>query len=130
MDIVIDTSVIVAVIVDEPEREKIIELTAGNTLIGPGSIPWELGNGFSSMFKQNRIELEEANKGLRIFKSIPLRFIEVDFFNAISIAKQENIYAYDAYFLECASRHSAPLLTLDQKLRTAAQNLGINTLEV
>ncbi len=38
MDIVIDASAIIAVIVDEPEREKIIELTMGNTLIGPGSI--------------------------------------------------------------------------------------------
>ena len=39
MDIVIDTSALIAVIVDEPERSKIIELTTGNTLIGPGSIP-------------------------------------------------------------------------------------------
>jgi len=39
MDIVIDTSAIIAVIVGEPERKKIIEITKGNTLIGPGSIP-------------------------------------------------------------------------------------------
>ena len=63
MDIVIDTSALIAVIVGEPEREKIIELTVGNTLIGPGSIPWEIGNAFSAMFKQNRLELEEAKKG-------------------------------------------------------------------
>ena len=43
MDIVIDTSALIAVIVDEPERNKIIKLTTGNTLIGPGSIPWEIG---------------------------------------------------------------------------------------
>jgi PIN domain nuclease of toxin-antitoxin system len=34
MDIVIDTSALIAVIVDERERSKIIELTSGNTLIG------------------------------------------------------------------------------------------------
>jgi predicted nucleic acid-binding protein len=50
MDIVIDTSALIAVIVAEPERDKIIELTTGNTLIGPGSIPWEIGNAFSAMF--------------------------------------------------------------------------------
>jgi uncharacterized protein with PIN domain len=44
MDIVIDTSALIAVIVEEPERTKIIELTTGNTLIAPGSIPWEIGN--------------------------------------------------------------------------------------
>jgi uncharacterized protein with PIN domain len=42
MDIVIDTSALVAVILAEPERETIIEATMGNTLIGPGSIPWEV----------------------------------------------------------------------------------------
>jgi predicted nucleic acid-binding protein len=130
MDIVIDTSALIAVIVDEPERKKIIELTTGNTLIGPGSIPWEIGNAFSSMFKQNRFDLDEAKKGLAIYSSIPLRLIETDFFNAISLAKQTNMYAYDAYFLDCALRHSGPLLTLDHRLKKAAQNIGIKTLEV
>jgi len=45
------------------------------SLIGPGSIPWEIGNAFSSMFKQNRLTLDEAGKGLIIFDSIPLRYI-------------------------------------------------------
>ena len=49
MDVVIDTSAIVAVIVDEPERNKIIELTTGNRLICPGSIPWEIGNALSPL---------------------------------------------------------------------------------
>jgi predicted nucleic acid-binding protein len=40
------------------------------------------------------------------------------------------MYAYDAYFLDCAIRHKAPLLTLDQKLKTAAQNFNIETMEV
>lgn len=130
MDIVIDTSALIAVIVDEPERERIIELTTGNTLIGPGSVPWEIGNAFSSMFKQNRFDLGEAKKGLTIFSSIPLRFIETDFFNTISLANQANMYAYDAYFLDCALRYSAPLLTLDRRLKKVAQDIGIKTLEV
>jgi predicted nucleic acid-binding protein len=130
MDIIIDTSALIAVIVGEPEREKIIELTSGNTLIGPGSIPWEIGNAFSAMFKQNRLSLDEAKNGLTIFKSIPLRFIETNFFNTISLASQTNMYAYDAYFLDCAIRFTVPLLTLDRRLKKAAQNLGIKTLEV
>ncbi len=44
MNIVIDTSALLAVIVAEPERDRIVELTAGHTLIGPGSIPWEIGS--------------------------------------------------------------------------------------
>ncbi len=120
----------IAVIVGEPERDRIIEFTTGNTLMGPGSIPWEIGNAFSAMFKQNRLTLDEARKGLIIFDSIPLRYIKPDFVNALKISKQANMYAYDAYFLDCAIRHKAPLLTLDRKLKRAAQNLNIETMEV
>lgn len=130
MNVVIDTSALIAVIVGEPERNRIVEFTTGNTLIGPGSIPWEIGNAFSAMFKQNRLTLGEAQKGLVIFDSIPLRYIKPDFFNALKISKQANMYAYDAYFLDCAIKHKAPLLTLDRKLKTAAQTLNVDTMEV
>ena len=130
MDIVIDTSALIAVIVGEPERKRIVEITTGNTLIGPGSIPWEIGNAFSAMFRQNRLTIDEARKGLLIFDSIPLRYIKPDFVNALKISKQTNMYAYDAYFLDCAVRHKAQLLTLDRKLKTAAQNLNVEIMEV
>ena len=130
MDIVIDTSALIAVIVGEPERNKIVDFTAGNTLIGPGSIPWEIGNAFSAMFKQSRLTLDEAQKGLVIFDSIPLRYIEPDFVNALKISKQAGMYAYDAYVLDCALRHKAPLLTLDRKLKNAAQDMNVETMEV
>jgi predicted nucleic acid-binding protein len=130
MDIVIDTSALISVIVGEPERKRIIELTTANTLIGPGSIPWEIGNAFSAMFKQKRLTLAEAEKGLSIFKGIPIRYIDPDFVKALKLSKQANIYAYDAYFLDCAIRHKAPLLTLDRKLMASAQNLNVETLEV
>jgi predicted nucleic acid-binding protein len=125
MDIVIDTSALIAVIVDDPERNTIIKLTAGNTLIGPGSIPWEIGNAFSAMFKRQRLTLDEAQKGLMIFEGIPLRYIKPDFVNSVAISKQTNMYAYDAYFIDCAIRQKAPLLTLDRKLQTAAQSLNV-----
>ncbi len=130
MDIVIDTSALIAVIVGEPERSKIIELTAGATLIGPGAIPWEIGNAFSAMFKRNRLSLGEAQRGLSVFESIPLRYVEPDFRNALQMSKKINMYAYDAYFLDCALRYRAPLLTLDRQLKAAAQNLKIDALEV
>jgi predicted nucleic acid-binding protein len=40
------------------------------------------------------------------------------------------MYAYDAYFLDCAKRYKSPLLTLDQKLKAAAKILKIEVLEV
>ncbi|NNF97757.1 MAG: type II toxin-antitoxin system VapC family toxin [Desulfobacteraceae bacterium] len=130
MDLVVDTSALIAVIVGEPERKKIIDFTSGNSLIGPGSIPWEIGNAFSAMFKQDRITLKEAQKGISIFNSIPLRYVEIDFSNVLKLSKEINIYAYDAYFLDCAVRHKAPFLTLDKRLKNAAKSINIGILEI
>ena len=82
------------------------------------------------MFKQNRLTLEESQEGLAIFDSIPLRYIKPDFINAMAIAKQTNIYAYDAYFIDCALSQKAPLLTLDHRLKLAAKSLNIKILKV
>lgn len=130
MDIVIDTSALLAVIVGEPERDRIVELTIGHTLIGPGSIPWEIGNAFSAMLKQRRLGLAEAHRGLRIFEEIPLRYVTVDLSSAVSLANETKAYVYDAYFLDCAVRHAAPLLTLDRSLERAARRLGVKLMEV
>lgn len=130
MDIVIDTSALISVIVGEPERAKIIAITTGNTLIGPGSIPWEIGNAFSVMFKQDRLSLDDAKKGVEIFQSIPIRYVETDITNALRLSKEINMYAYDAYLLDCAIRYKSPLLTLDLKLKKAAQSIKIDALEV
>ena len=82
------------------------------------------------MFKQKRLTIQEAEKGIAIFKSIPLRYIEPDFINSLKISKKTDMYAYDAYFLDCALRYNAPLLTLDKKLEAMANKLNIQTLEV
>ena len=130
MDIVIDASAILAVIVDEPERDRVVEVTTGHNLVGPGSIPWEIGNAFSSMLKQHRLSIDAAKQGLSIFQSIPIRYLAVDMENAVSIAHANDLYAYDAYFLDCADRHVAPLLTLDRPLKRVANKIGIEVLEV
>ena len=125
MDIVVDTSALIAVIVGEPERDVIVSVTSGQTLIGPGSIPWEIGNAFTAMMKQHRIEVADAQRGLEIFDSIPVRYVDIDMANVVAIAAKVNTYAYDAYFLDCAARYRAPLLTLDRSLSRAAKGLGI-----
>lgn len=130
MDLVVDTSALLAVILGEPERERIIALTTGRTLIAPGSISWEIGNAFSAMLKRHRIDLNTARQGMQIFLAIPVRIVNVDMNEALAIAHQTKTYAYDAYFLNIAIRQTAPLLTLDDGLKRAALALGIELLEV
>ena len=130
MDIVIDTSSILAVILDEPERDRIIQMVSESSLMGPGSIPWEVGNAFSVMLKKKRMALKVAIEGIEIFKKIRIRLMDPDYSHVMKLCFDNSAYAYDAYFLDCAIRFNAPLLTLDNKWKTIAQILNINVWEV
>lgn len=129
MEIVVDTSALMAVIVAEPQRDRIIAATKGHTLIGPGSIIREVGNAFSSMLKQGRIRVETAQRAFERFSEIAIQYVEIDFQEALAVCGNANLYAYDAYLIDCARRHGAPLLTLDRGLGRAAEELGIHLLE-
>ncbi len=128
--IVIDTSAIIAVILGETERNKLIKLTENSLLIAPYSIHWEIGNAISAMFKRKRITIEEAEKAIELYEQIPIKFMDVDLTETINIAKRKDIYAYDAYLLICAKNNRAPLLTLDNKLAACATDQKIKILEI
>ncbi|MGD0015563.1 MAG: type II toxin-antitoxin system VapC family toxin, partial [Bryobacteraceae bacterium] len=60
MDLVVDTSVILAVLISEPERLNIVELTRDANLLAPASVHWEIGNAISAMIKRKRLTVLEA----------------------------------------------------------------------
>jgi len=64
------------------------------------------------------------------FREIPLRLGEISLEGAVELAQEHDIYAYDAYILECARRYRTPLLSLDGPQRMIAETLGIEVLEV
>jgi len=130
VDLVVDTSVLLSVLLSEPERAKLVALTAEVDLVAPGSVHWEIGNALSSMLKRQRITLEQAMSILTAYEQIPLRLVEVSMREAVSIAAEQNIYAYDAYLIACARDQRAGLLSLDKALIAAANQAGVSVLEV
>ena len=129
-EITVDTSALLAVVLGEPERDRVVQLTAGCGLVAPGSVPWEVGNAFSAMFKRKRLSREEAREGISVFLGIPVRYAIPDLDRAVALADELKIYAYDAYVLECAIRFRTPLVTLDRQVATSAATLGIACPEV
>lgn len=130
MSIIVDTSVIISVITNEQSKSKLINITEGEDLISPSSLHWEIGNAISAMFKRKKIDLKTAKTATHYYQTIPIRLVDVDINKSIEISYQHKIYAYDAYFLECARNYSSPLLTLDNSLTTIAQQMHINVIEV
>lgn len=130
MQLVIDTSALLAVLLDEPERGALITITAGATLLAPGSVPWEVGNGLIAGFRRKRLSTRQVRAAWTSFERIPLRLLDVAVPRALGLAEQLGLYAYDAYVLEAARSQGAPLLALDSRLRMAASQLGLETWEM
>ena len=129
-NILIDTSALIAVIANEPEKVKLIELVEGFSLIAPKSVYWEIGNAFSAMLKRGRITLRQVERALMAFNEIPVRYVDIDLRESLVVAGQHGIYAYDAYLLASAMRYKAPLLTLDRQMVRMATEMCIDVLEV
>lgn len=125
MQIVVDTSALVAVILDEPERPAIVSATRGAVLLAPASLPWEVGNALVATVRRHRLTGTEALEAWSAFESIPLRLVDVDAGEAIATALELGLYAYDAYMLVLARGLRLPLLSLDRRLCASATRLNI-----
>jgi predicted nucleic acid-binding protein len=130
MQIVVDTSAMIAVITNEASKPAIVAATIDATLIAPSSVHWEVGNALSSLLKRRRITGEQALAALQAYQNIPLRLVDVDLEAAVQLAEEMNIYAYDAYVLVCADLLKAPLLALDGPMKKWAQAKDIQIVEV
>jgi predicted nucleic acid-binding protein len=115
---------------NESSKIRLIKITKGEELIAPSSLHWEIGNAISAMFKRKRISLSQAQKAIEAYNSIQKRLMDVDLIRSLELSKELNIYAYDAYFIECARYLSLPLVSLDERLINASKGIGINIIEV
>jgi predicted nucleic acid-binding protein len=129
MNIISDTNIFLAVALDEPEKNHIIQLTSELDAIAPEILPYEIGNALSAMIKRKQITHEEALSAQKAANLIPVRLISIDIQQALKLAIEFNIYAYDAYFLQCARAMSCPLITLDKQMKQVAIKLNIEVLE-
>lgn len=129
VEIVIDASAVMAVLLGEPSRDRLIDLAREAELLAPPTLPWEIGNALSALFRRARLGLEQAMGALASLERIPIRLADVELAVAVALAHEKRIYAYDAFVLECARRYRAPLLSLDEEQRSVARSLGIEVIE-
>ncbi len=130
MNLIVDTNIFLAVVLDEPEKASIIEVGAGYDAVSPDVLPYEIGNALSAMIKRRQLVESEAISAYGMTKMVPVKLIQTDIQKALEIAIKFNIYAYDSYFIQCAMSMNAPLLTLDKKMRSVAKELNIKVLEI
>jgi predicted nucleic acid-binding protein len=125
MEIIADASAFLAVVLDETDRKWVIEKTSGLALISPEVLPYEIANALSAMKKKGRLTEREALKAFNMSQSIPVRLVPIKIHDALKVAIKFNIYAYDAFYMQCCLEMKLPLISLDNRMCEVAKSLSI-----
>ncbi len=128
--IVVDTSVVLAVLLIEPERPAILKCTRGKRILAAPSLGWEVGNVLVALVRRRRTDFSAVERAWRSFGRIPLAYADCNIAAALRLATEAGLSAYDAYVIETARAAGAPLLTLDKKQRAVAAERGVDILEI
>jgi predicted nucleic acid-binding protein len=89
----------------------------------------ELANGLVVAERRQRITRAESTRFLGLVGELPIRIDQASTLDlassVIDLARDYELSAYDAAYLELALRLGEPLATLDQRLRSAAERAGV-----
>lgn len=125
MEIVSDASIFLAVVLDEGNRKWVIERTSGCGIVSPEVLPYEIANALIAVKRKGRLTDREILKAFNISQRIPVRLLPVKIYDAMKIAVKFNIYAYDAFYLQCCLETKLPLISLDNRMCDMAKSLSI-----
>lgn len=129
MEVVADASVFLAVVLDEAERQWVIEKTFGYAIVSPEVLPYEIANALVVVGRKGRLTNEEIIKAFEITGNIPVRLLPVSIRDAMRIAVNFRIYAYDAFYIQCCVKAKLPLISLDNRMCDVAEALGIKVVK-
>ena len=116
---VVDASAVIAVLLDEPNAEKVTPLMDGHELQAPLLIVFEILSTCSVKalsFPEKRAIFEEA---LRKFVRLGIGLHEIDPEEVFDLALHHKLTGYDASYLWLAEKLEAELVTLDRQLERA-----------
>lgn len=133
--LVLDASVVLAVVLQEANRRHAVEILARVAERG-ATVPslWhvEVGNALLMAERRTLVSAEEKSAALRDLVRLP---ITVDgetpsraWREALSLAEQHRLTLYDSTYLELSLRRQLPLATFDAALQRAARSAGVTLL--
>ena len=135
MPFVLDTSVTMAWFYPDEASDATRGVAARleeDLALVPAAWVVEVGNAVLTGERRGRVSAADA---ARFLTSLAARSIDLDapstartWHATLALARQHRLTAYDAAYLELAVRHAAPIATLDDDLKTAAQRVGLTSL--
>ena len=123
--IVCDASVLAALVFGESQSDRALVLLRSRRLLAPALLRHELAQIAVSKLNrraQDALLIEAAfAESLRV----PLRTIAPSWPEVVQLAREHNLSAYDASYLQVALALDVPLATFDARLAEVARALGV-----
>jgi predicted nucleic acid-binding protein len=115
---VVDTSVVLAFMLNEADAEAAEEILAGGDLHAPDILPLELANALVTALRRKRIQADDVRPLLREAAGIPLVLHPALPLlpRAVDIALRHQRRPFDALFVALAEHLEDPLVTGDGPL--------------
>jgi predicted nucleic acid-binding protein len=130
--LVIDSSVAIAwCFPDERDdySQSVLSALASERAVVPDLWHLEVANALLVGERRKRSTQANTVTWLGFLASLPIAVDEETklhaFSSTLSVARENDLSAYDAAYLELAIRRGLPLATLDDKLKAAAQAVGV-----
>ena len=130
--IVIDASVALAwCFPDEASdyADAVLVALEGQTAMVPAIWPVEIANALMIGERRKRIRQPEVRRFIELLKGLSIledgQPLADTVSNILPLAREYDLSAYDAAYLNVAVRHGAPLATLDAALQKASRASGI-----
>jgi predicted nucleic acid-binding protein len=109
--------------------EAVLDSLAGERVIVPSLWHLEVGNSLLVAERRKRCTQADVTNWVLFLNALPITVDEETATHAwsdvLSVARAQNLSAYDAAYLELALRRGVALATLDDKLKAAAAAVGV-----
>jgi len=132
VSLVLDSSATLAWIYSEETTEgirRLFDAVADEGAFVPTLWRLEVANSLTIAVRRGRIDADFRRASLADLALLDITTDQYTDFHAwnetLNLADRFRLTLYDAAYLELAKRHSLPLATLDDELRTAATALGL-----
>jgi predicted nucleic acid-binding protein len=131
---VLDASIALAWFLDRPTPQYADHikqlLVRGNRAVVPALWKLEIANGFISAERRGTLAASDTNEALQSLDIVIAHAIDnspdsVSMRGILRAAREFQLTAYDAVYLDIALRQELPLATLDRQLLSAASKAGV-----
>ncbi|MGI8971892.1 MAG: type II toxin-antitoxin system VapC family toxin [Dehalococcoidia bacterium] len=113
----------------DPLAEAILDRLPATQAVAPATLLLEVANALLVGERRGRLTQADVAQFVELLDSLPVTLddetSERALWEILTLAREQNLSAYEAAYLDLAMRHGLPLATLDQRLRGAAAAVGV-----